>query len=113
MPVQVILGAQYTGAIDMWSFGCMAAELFLGLPLFPGACEHDLLERIVEFFGLPPPHMLREGANVKKFFKKVPGEGPEDIEYRLRSKEEYERFNNVPVAKGMVFSTESLAWQLF
>jgi dual specificity protein kinase YAK1 len=33
---EVLLGLSYNGAIDMWSFGCVAAELFLGLPLFPG-----------------------------------------------------------------------------
>ena len=41
--VQVLIGYPYTVSIDMWSLGCMAAELFLGLPLFPGASEHDLL----------------------------------------------------------------------
>ncbi len=34
---QVVLGTSYNVAIDMWSLGCVAAELFLGLPLFPGA----------------------------------------------------------------------------
>lgn len=33
---EVMLGLSYTASIDMWSFGCVAAELFLGLPLFPG-----------------------------------------------------------------------------
>lgn len=33
---EVLLGLAYCAAIDMWSFGCVAAELFLGLPLFPG-----------------------------------------------------------------------------
>ena len=33
---QVLLGHSYSMAIDMWSLGCIAAELFLGLPLFPG-----------------------------------------------------------------------------
>jgi len=35
---EVILGCPYSTSIDMWSFGCVAAELFLGLPLFPGEC---------------------------------------------------------------------------
>lgn len=35
---QVVLGTSYNVAIDMWSLGCVAAELFLGLPLFPGGC---------------------------------------------------------------------------
>ena len=36
-------------SIDGWSLGCVAAELFLGLPLFPGACELDLLSRIIRW----------------------------------------------------------------
>ncbi len=43
----MVLGYPYAMSIDMWSLGCVAAELFLGLPLFPGACEHDLLGRII------------------------------------------------------------------
>ena len=42
---------RYTTAIDMWSFGCIVAELFLGLPLFPGASEFDLLKRMIEILG--------------------------------------------------------------
>lgn len=34
---EVVLGHPYNGAIDVWSLGCVAAELFLGLPIFPGA----------------------------------------------------------------------------
>ncbi len=45
--MQVVLGYPYAMSIDVWSLGCVAAELFLGLPLFPGACEHDLLGRII------------------------------------------------------------------
>jgi serine/threonine protein kinase len=33
---EVILGAKYDYAIDMWSFGCLVAELSLGIPLFAG-----------------------------------------------------------------------------
>ncbi|KAL2921409.1 Dual specificity protein kinase YAK1-like protein [Bienertia sinuspersici] len=35
----------------MWSFGCIVAELFLGLPLFPGASEFDLLRRMIRILG--------------------------------------------------------------
>jgi dual specificity protein kinase YAK1 len=41
----------YTAAIDMWSLGCIAVELFLGLPLFPGTSEYNQLTRIVEMLG--------------------------------------------------------------
>jgi serine/threonine protein kinase len=33
---EVILGLQYGCEIDMWSFGCILAELYMGYPLFPG-----------------------------------------------------------------------------
>ncbi|KAL6749397.1 hypothetical protein V8C86DRAFT_3032052 [Haematococcus lacustris] len=33
---EVALGCAYSNAIDMWSLGCVVAELFLGLPLFYG-----------------------------------------------------------------------------
>ena len=42
---------RYTTAIDMWSFGCIVAELFLGLPLFPGASEFDLLKWMIKILG--------------------------------------------------------------
>jgi serine/threonine protein kinase len=67
---QVLLGYPYNVAIDMWSLGCMAAELFLGLPLFPGASEHDLLVRIVEMLGMPPLHVLAKAQHTKKYFRR-------------------------------------------
>ena len=64
--VQVLLGHPYDMAIDMWSLGCMAAELFLGLPLFPGASEHDLLVRIVDMLGMPPHHVLQKAQHTNR-----------------------------------------------
>lgn len=48
---EVLVGLPYTSAIDMWSLGCIAAELFLGLPLFPGSSEYNQITRIVEMIG--------------------------------------------------------------
>jgi len=48
---EVLLGLPYSGAIDMWSLGCIAAELFLGLPLFPGVSEFNQISRIIEACG--------------------------------------------------------------
>jgi serine/threonine protein kinase len=48
---EVLVGLPYSSAIDMWSLGCIAAELFLGLPLFPGSSEYNQLSRIVEMLG--------------------------------------------------------------
>ncbi|XP_077238594.1 dual specificity protein kinase YAK1 homolog isoform X2 [Tasmannia lanceolata] len=69
---EVLLGYPYTTAIDMWSFGCIVAELFLGLPLFPGASEFDLLKRMIEILGgQPPDHILKDANNTNKFFKRM------------------------------------------
>ena len=65
-----MLGSSYNVAIDMWSLGCVAAELYLGLPLFPGASEHDLLVRVVETLGSLPTNLLLESKNSAKFFKR-------------------------------------------
>lgn len=69
---EVLLGYQYTTAIDMWSFGCIVAELFLGLPLFPGSSEFDLLKRMICILGgQPPDYLLKEAKSTNKFFKFV------------------------------------------
>jgi dual specificity protein kinase YAK1 len=44
---EVILETEYNTAIDMWSVGCICAELFIGIPLFPGNSKWDQIRRIV------------------------------------------------------------------
>lgn len=48
---EVLLGHRYTSAIDMWSLGCIVAEIFLGYPLLPGHSEYNQLFRIIDAFG--------------------------------------------------------------
>ncbi|KAF6763114.1 CMGC/DYRK/YAK protein kinase [Ephemerocybe angulata] len=63
---EVLLGMSYTAAIDMWSLGCIAVELFLGLPLFPGTSEYNQLTRIIEMLGMPPQSMLNLGKQTNQ-----------------------------------------------
>lgn len=58
---EVLVGINYDSAIDMWSLGCVAAELFLGLPILPGVHELDQLGRIQEMIGDVPEWMLDQG----------------------------------------------------
>jgi dual specificity tyrosine-phosphorylation-regulated kinase 2/3/4 len=55
---EVILGAKYGMPIDMWSLGCIIAELLTGYPLFPGEDEADQLACIIELCGMPPTKLL-------------------------------------------------------
>mmetsp|Transcript_4010 Transcript_4010/g.5581 ORF Transcript_4010/g.5581 Transcript_4010/m.5581 type:complete len:387 (+) Transcript_4010:249-1409(+) len=51
---ELIFGAtDYTTAIDIWSLGCVAAELLLGQPLFPGESGVDQLVEIIKVLGTP------------------------------------------------------------
>ncbi|KAL2251723.1 shaggy-related protein kinase alpha [Sesamum indicum] len=51
---ELIFGAtEYTTAIDMWSVGCVMAELLLGQPLFPGESSVDQLVEIIKVLGTP------------------------------------------------------------
>ena len=44
---EIILGLPFCEAIDMWSLGCVIAELFLGWPLYPGASEYDQVRVLI------------------------------------------------------------------
>ncbi|XP_016457945.1 shaggy-related protein kinase NtK-1 [Nicotiana tabacum] len=51
---ELIFGAtEYTTAIDIWSAGCVLAELLLGQPLFPGESGVDQLVEIIKVLGTP------------------------------------------------------------
>lgn len=50
---EVILGANYSNKIDIWSFGCVVAELYSGTPLLPGKNEIEQIGLILEIFGAP------------------------------------------------------------
>jgi len=44
---EVIIGLPFGESIDMWSLGCVIAELFLGWPLYPGSSEYDQVFTLV------------------------------------------------------------------
>ncbi|XP_046395391.1 homeodomain-interacting protein kinase 2 isoform X2 [Ischnura elegans] len=65
---EIILGLPFCEAIDMWSLGCVVAELFLGWPLYPGSSEYDQIRYISQTQGLPTEHMLNNASKTTKFF---------------------------------------------
>ncbi|KAI9300396.1 kinase-like domain-containing protein [Cunninghamella echinulata] len=65
---EVLLGLNYSTAIDMWSLGCILAELYTGYPLFPGENEQDQLACIMEIQGVPSRSMVEKSGRRKLFF---------------------------------------------
>ncbi|XP_027911129.1 shaggy-related protein kinase zeta isoform X2 [Vigna unguiculata] len=57
---ELIFGAtEYTASIDIWSAGCVLAELLLGQPLFPGENQVDQLVEIIKVLGTPTREEIR------------------------------------------------------
>ncbi|KAL6715545.1 serine/threonine protein kinase, CMGC, dual-specificity [Lecanora helva] len=65
---EVILGMTYGMPIDMWSLGCILAELLTGYPIFPGENEQEQLACIMEVFGPPEKHLIEKSTRKKLFF---------------------------------------------
>uniref|UniRef100_A0A8C1KXM3 non-specific serine/threonine protein kinase n=1 Tax=Cyprinus carpio TaxID=7962 RepID=A0A8C1KXM3_CYPCA len=85
---EIILGLPFFEAIDMWSLGCVIAELFLGWPLYPGALEFDQIRYISQTQGLPGEHLLNVGTKTSRFFCRE-SDSPYAA-WRLKSTEEHE-----------------------
>eukprot|EP00250_Pteridium_aquilinum_P011171 c19883_g1_i2 orf=1119-2843(+) len=57
--------SKYTPAIDIWSIGCIFAEILTGKPLFPGKNVVHQLELITDFLGTPYPEVIARVRNEK------------------------------------------------
>ena len=65
---EVILGMNYHTAIDMWSLGCILAELYTGFPIFPGENEQEQLSCIMEVLGVPDKEFVNRSSRKRLFF---------------------------------------------
>lgn len=70
---EVMLGLPYSVAIDIWSLGCILAEMHTGEPLFSGTDQFDQMQKIVKLLGMVPDSMLDKAPadSRKQFFEKV------------------------------------------
>nr|XP_043628433.1 probable serine/threonine-protein kinase At1g54610 [Erigeron canadensis] len=60
-PPELLLGAtDYGVAVDLWSAGCILAELFAGKPIMPGRTEVEQLHKIFKLCGSPSEEYWRK-----------------------------------------------------
>ncbi|KAM9409858.1 LOW QUALITY PROTEIN: homeodomain-interacting protein kinase 3 [Pholidichthys leucotaenia] len=83
---EIILGLPFCEAIDMWSLGCVIAELFLGWPLYPGALEYDQIRYISQTQDCLE-HLLNSGRSSTFLCKE--SDSPYAT-WRLKSTDEHE-----------------------
>lgn len=58
-PPEILMGQKnYTAAVDIWSCGCIFAEMLQGKPLFLGLCEIDQLLQIFFKLGVPNTQVI-------------------------------------------------------
>lgn len=65
---EVILGCKYDYKIDMWSLGCILAELLTGNVLFQNETVQGLLARVIGIVGGLPEDVYVSGKLINNFF---------------------------------------------
>lgn len=73
-PEVLLTSGQYGAELDIWSVGCIFAELILKKPLFPGKSTLNQLSVINERIGSPTDNDLSSITNIKarKYMKSLP-----------------------------------------
>eukprot|EP01064_Diplonema_japonicum_P004431 TRINITY_DN1288_c0_g1_i3.p1 TRINITY_DN1288_c0_g1~~TRINITY_DN1288_c0_g1_i3.p1 ORF type:complete len:381 (+),score=100.58 TRINITY_DN1288_c0_g1_i3:36-1178(+) len=81
---ELLLGAlKYTPEIDIWSIGCIFAEMAQNKPLFMGDCEIGALYLIFQFLGTPDPSVWKNVESLPHHNHSFPKWKPVDISARL------------------------------
>jgi dual specificity tyrosine-phosphorylation-regulated kinase 2/3/4 len=67
---EVVLGLPYDGRIDVWSIGCVVAEMYTGEVTFQNDSIVSMLSRIEAICGPFPRHMIAQGRQSNRYFTK-------------------------------------------
>ena len=91
----VLMGSRtYTTSIDIWSCGCILAEMITGKPLFPGTNDEEQLKLIFEMMGMPTevtwpgvsqlPKYAASSASFQQQHPNATLQGPKDLKELLQ-----------------------------
>lgn len=77
-PEIMLMAKAYTKAIDVWSVGCILAEMFSNRPLFPGKNYVEQLNLIISVVGKPAPNSLDwiESKKSRDYLNSLPNSQP-------------------------------------
>ena len=64
-PETMLTWQKYTVQVDMWSAGCILAEMIAGIPLFPGQSHADQFSVIADLLGSVPQKVLETISSQK------------------------------------------------
>ncbi|KAJ2002970.1 negative regulator of the PHO system [Coemansia thaxteri] len=104
----VLLGSRsYSNTIDIWSAGCIMAEMFTGRPLFAGSNNDDQLIKIFRVMGTPSEatwHGVSQLSNWKNNFPPYP---PQRLEQHLPQMDPYA----IDLLKKLLVYDPNLRWE--
>jgi len=69
----VLMGSRkYSTQVDIWSVGCIFAEMVNGRPLFPGSSDGDQLTKIFKCLGTPNPKIWPTISDLPEYKENFP-----------------------------------------
>uniref|UniRef100_A0A8C9VYK3 mitogen-activated protein kinase n=1 Tax=Scleropages formosus TaxID=113540 RepID=A0A8C9VYK3_SCLFO len=80
-PEVILNWMHYTQAVDIWSVGCIMAEMLLGKPLFKGNDHLDQLTEIMKITGTPTQEFIvkLQSQDAKNYIKRLPKVQKKDL----------------------------------
>ena len=81
-PEVILSWKRYSTAIDVWSVGCILAELITRKPLLPASSEEEQIQMITDLIGNPNEDLVEQITILKnkEFIQSLPKRKPKDFQ---------------------------------
>jgi serine/threonine protein kinase len=87
---EILLGtSQYGVEVDMWSVGCVIAEMVAGLPIFAGDSEVGTIMKIFRLLGTPTEEVWPGIVNLENWCRQFPRWPPSNLQPLLDKRPEF------------------------